>query len=149
MLLLLFVWHAAAREARREPGAAEQAAERRPLLSTLEPPRAVQCACSHSKHHLHKSHLAVCVAADHSFSQFPQALPPSQSLIHLLLFPSHPLSVGRSLPPLLDSALTTWWISLPDKRYLLLPLIVVPSYPIHCLYELLNYFSSRGLFLLK
>lgn len=42
MLLPLFVCHAAAREARREPGAAEQAAERRPLLSTLEPPRAVR-----------------------------------------------------------------------------------------------------------
>lgn len=81
---------------------AEQVAERRPL-STLKPPQAVgllpQGKPLFKVHRVRKSHLAACVAADCSFSQFPQALPLAQSLIHLLFFFSQSPERG-SLPSL-------------------------------------------------
>lgn len=77
---------------------AEQVAECRPLLSTLKPPQAVgllpQGKPIFKVRHIHKSHLAACVAAVCSFSQFPQVLPLAESLIHLLFFSSQSLECG-------------------------------------------------------
>lgn len=82
----------------RQGGSQEQVAECRPLLSTLKPPQAVgllpQGKPIFKVRHVHKPHLAACVAAVCSFSQFPQVLPLAESLILLLFFSSQSLECG-------------------------------------------------------
>lgn len=120
---------------------AEQVAECRPLLSTLKLPQALGLLPKGKPifkvYHIHKSHLAACVAAYCSFSHLLKHFLPLSLLFICFSFPPNPLSMGCSLSLLLDSALQIWEISLPYKYCLvLLPLLLMPSYPTWCLYEL-------------